>query len=562
MSRAAFEAIMFQSNSSLGRNISSAISKAFQYRNALDYSKVPEGKRAEYRQNKMLEYCTNKLTPELQKIVKNDCGIIVEKVLLGSNPNGMFACTFNYNQELVATLASRMSGTWHRESLETASDKLAAALRANIDLKDSKANMNKNIIKMDLYFDYLLCFCMYDFAPQSLVDELTPDEITGIILHEIGHAYTFAEHAIDSCYKMRSIQDKFEAVGKLLHENKDYKETSAVIKNKIIPIIKSISDVPDSLVDVSYKISDKIDKCLEYGEEKSILKEVLFGYIFLLVKIFNILLMVMYNIFVIIIKGHLVRFIMNYLAWFKLKLKIYSIAINETVEYTKGSEFAVLKPSGSVDNSDVALSMFNIRALESRADEFAVRHGYGSYVQSGLVKLQTLMEYFSLNNAYFVPTSMVIGMREGLRGNVFIVNIIKFAILVINVLGFKGNNVLSGLDVVTRMLDGYDSEVNRIKRAMVDLRAVFKENLDPKSMAYWILEYERMMTTLEESKSKSRNWKISEFMKNVNGCLLMDPFSFKNELKKYDRFLTQINEMINNELYFNAAKFRQLASLK
>lgn len=563
MSKAGLEAILFQSNSSLGRNISSTITKAFQYRNAIDYSRVPEKERIKHRQKLMLEYCANILGPELKKIVKNDCGIIIEEVLLGQNASGLFACSFNYNQNAVGVLMNRMAGLKYVDKgLKKTVEELSSSLSLNIDLKESKANITKDVIKMDLYFDYLLSFCMYDFIPQSVSDEFTPDEITAILLHEIGHAYTFAEHAIDTCYKMRSVEDKFKNVSKLLIENKDYKETAEVIKEKLIPMMKDINGVPEELIKVSYKISDKIDDCLEYGKETSIGNKIVFGYLMVLIKIFNIFTMITASIYKVIYKRGLFNFLKGILE-LRVYKKIENVSIDILTDYMPNGELFFFKKSDRSNNSDVAVSMFNIRTIESRADEFAVRHGYGSYLASGLTKLHDIFEYFSLNNIYLIPTLQIFGMRDGFRSNVIIISFFKAALFMINVFGLKPPSLLNAVDMPLKNSElSYDKEVDRIKRGLTDLKGVFKENLDPKSMAKWILEYERMQSSLDECKNRSRNYKISNFMKSVWDILLFDPTSFKSQMGKYDKFLTQINEIINNELYFNAAKFRQLASLK
>lgn len=549
MKKYSLEAIAFQMNNSLGRDISSAITKVFQYRNSLDYSNVPEKERIQFRQEKIKEFCIKTFFPELIKIIKKDTGIFIKDVFYTKDLTCMFAIEPIFDDRLqYVYLESKSKGIGLYKVIEMDSNgdkiiedakEIAKKLSSSIDLEKSKVDFSKIKYQAYLYFDYLCAFCLYDFIPQSVVDEFTPDELTAIILHEIGHTFEFIEHCNDFCFKYVDIQEKLNNIKNSLFKIQDPSKMYSTMKDTIIPMMKDIPNMPESIIKVSYKTTDKINEIIEYGTNSRYSSSYLRLGLVMLLNICKVILSITVNII-----GTLQIYRLCHLVFLGL-----------SIPFTK--MMGLYSADSDTKTSEVANSIRGLKSIESNADEFVSRHGYGSYLASSLEKITDIWEYESASSS----------MGQSFRDWKLYVADCKILATVLRLTNLRLEPNLSkikeyvfGLPDLSRLR--YDENLDRIKKLLVNARTIFKDNLPPEKMAEWILEYEKIQKVLEDSKLKTRNSKFASFMKSLFNFVIISPLNYEKELKKYEPFLKELNEIINNEFYYNSAKFRQLASLK
>lgn len=542
--RSGFEAIMFQANNQLGRNISNTISKAFQYRNSIDYTNVNDSSKAKYRQALMMDYSYNKLFPELKKIIKDGCGLIINDVYVTEKPCLLFAMSTCFDNEIHQYLENKRTGYLKYQPSENTAklaDELASEMKSSINLKKSTIKVNSKF-KIDLYFDYLAAFCIYDFLPQKLLDEFTPDELTGILLHEIGHQFENMEHASDTYFKLFNMEEKLNNINDNLLNNENKQEVAKLIKTKIVPLLEN-NNFPSKLTDITYKIADKIDNDSKYGDQldkTSIRYAQIMGYA--IGNLFYIFFMVIIRCFELLQMRRLIYF------------GIY-IASKGTMKL-----FGLKEKPDLDKNSETADTLIGYKSIEMRADEFVSRHGYGSSLATALAKISDIDEFF--NNA-----DVSYGYDLGnAKNNVRLFDFCKTISTILTTLQIsrRATDRLGGymLPMPDMMDFAYDSEVERLNKLLVNVKSVFKQNLSGKEMSKWIIEYERLRKTLEDVKKRPRNSMLTGFMKKLMDILIIGPSNYEKELKKYEPFLNQLNELINNDMYYNSNKFLQLASYK
>ena len=539
MSRAGFEAIMFQVNNPLGRDISNAIAKAFQYRNDLDYSNVPEKERINYKHREMLRYCLNTLFPELKKIISKESGLIVKDIFYTKDLSFTYAVIFQSLDDTLRTyIGDRSSGIAsgavlpkYITDIEKQANDLSRQLSPSIDLKTSKIDYTKYKFVIDIVFDYLSVFCLNDYIPQTVAKELSPDEVTAFLLHEVGHAFEFIEHSSDMYLKVNNIQEKFRILNSGISNTNDYKELSNVAKNNIFPIAKEIQGTPELLTKAVYKVGDKLEE----------LSSVNTKYMSLFGSALRSLLVIILRILSVIIGVFQVYRLMSFV------ISLFSIPLARV-----SGNYNI---SGNKKLSDVSDSAFGIKMIESRADEFTSRHGYGSYLASGLTKIRDAKEYMEVSS-----------VSNLFNNHIYVIKYCQVLIGLTQILNLTSKNTNALIEYTFNFPDlqklSYDRDIDRIKRIMTSSRSIFKDNLTPDQLTRWIPEYERLQTALDDAKLKSRNSRLTKFIEKMYEFILISPTNYEEESRKYDTFLTQVNELINNEMYFNSAKFGQLANLK
>ena len=204
------ESIDFQVSSTLGSDLSKVIANAMD-----DIDKIwkDSNQQGEHFRNAVANYCTKKFSQVLAAVMIKDTGIDVTSIKfygrdLRNSAFGLFAIDLSLDDpNTVATMMSQESGLatgdygTDKEYLEELNHLVDLLDPTKGKLKSNKyGKNNKHILHTVIHFDMEFAFmCKYLFADKVDKEQAVPtaDEITAIMLHEIGHMMTLVEHSFD-----------------------------------------------------------------------------------------------------------------------------------------------------------------------------------------------------------------------------------------------------------------------------------------------------------------------------------------------------------------------------
>ena len=190
--------------------------------------------------------------------------------------------------------------------------------------------------------------------------------------------------------------------------------------------------------------------------------------------------------------------------------------------------------------SDQAVSVHNFKLCERLADQFVVRHGLGSYLVSSLNKL----EYNLASGA---------GVTIFAKNSSVAWNVAKISYFI--------TTLLNG-DMYH--MEEHDEMPMRGKLVLQETIKVFKQNLPPDMLAYYIEDYERTQAALD---NRSTTLRIAEGITNFTkllrylvetpaGLILSGRFP-----REYEQLIYKTKQLVDNKLYFRAVKLAQLLNL-
>jgi len=319
-----FERISFQNNSKLAKRIFTCVNdtmikledkynevKTFTIGTVHPYTEI-----------------TDKFKKELETIVFEETGVNNQVFVDPSLTyfNGAMLTLFDpiiekddLNSHIYITDA--MQGTHndieHNKSNYNSYKQTLEIISNNLDLNTSrlKSNVSKIRSKLFLYLSVLMSKCLYPV-------HITPEEVTAMILHEIGHTMTY----IELCTAMYHRCDIISNSVKLLQLEKD-DEILNKYGTDLIEIIKNNKDLTT------------------------------------------------------IEKENLIKLITD-----DNKNKAYNLGIATIITAISDKKLISDKNFQNAKVSDIVLTKLNFAYIERIADEFCVRHGYGHHLISGLEK--------------------------------------------------------------------------------------------------------------------------------------------------------------------------------
>ena len=587
--KSAYEGIMFQASSSLGRDLTALFNKVFVYRDSLDYEGIPDSKKANFRRAQVFSYVKSNIFPELIKIVKNNTNLTLKKVVAVNQFQGLFAIDLSMdNINDAITVLSHQSGTtvFEQDDYISKSAKEMQKMSTMFDPKtgrliDSKyktADGKERQIFGTLYFDISFAFLMYDNFPKGAAEELTGAELAAIVMHEVGHVLTMVERASDNYLVIERMNDTCARLSKYTKskgENvtqDDIREVSKALTESVIPTLcdknNTFSSVfsidPNVLKATLIKFNNALNNMagidsLDYNNDNS--------------TAFRILCAVIYRIFTTCMLGFLKIVALSAVYnCFSCTDKL----LNFIFHWSRYSINRITSPEKNVQvgkTSDVADSTLNFVNIERMADEFVSRHGYSSQIASGLKKMHDVFSVLDTGSATTVGGSIAYG------------RFVKCMAALSSFIGISGS-VYTGIFAKifgVSFIDTYENEVNRTKRLLQNTKAAFKRGMvDPEDLTAYIIDYEKTLAVLDTQKSLLRNSKIPMQVKKILGSaayitrilsgFMMPPdlsgkLAIVETLHSLDlRKLTELRglnndlaELINNDFYYYAAKFKTLA---
>jgi len=206
------EAMNYTTNSEFSKDLISMFEEVIDYR-----KKVKETAMSLTKVVTEVERFFLKVTaPKLFTAIRKHTGVPLGKLYVSKSFSAMFACTVDIGgdkgQNMYTTI-QRYCGieldeyekeyvqkhSKHRQLYDDELEKLAASF----DKRTGKMAINKiagKDIKFILFFDYNAAFLAQETGHVNL-PYLEADEITAIVLHEIGHMMTMFEHAAEAYFK-------------------------------------------------------------------------------------------------------------------------------------------------------------------------------------------------------------------------------------------------------------------------------------------------------------------------------------------------------------------------
>ena len=521
----AMEVINFQYNSPLAKNLNECFQDVITFRDTLDYTKVPENKRSKYRIEQVINYVNTKFVPKFKDIIKKYVGITANVNAYTEGLSFEFSCSVSgKNIEKFIELISASEGTNSIKSSKEAL-KLLQDISQNVDTKKSfiKRDIFSEIKKIGLEaafnIDVCAAFLIVDFGPvQSENDIFTAEELTAIYLHEIGHIFNWLERlgndylVIENCNNfLRNDIEKLSG-----------SELVNIMNDDVIPILKNAKN-KNIISNEEFTIYEKAIETINYFERKN--ERDSSEILSIGTLIFSILMRLKTLIFL-----KLIFVVFDLFSTFILSNVAYALYNSVVKEYN-------ITHSSDNKYSDIYDTMLNVTKSERSADDFAVRHGYGSYLASALNKLSNYKPIYGF---------------EYISNSKFSLFILK-AITVFDILlGSSAKNMAMGYI--------YENNYDRLKKIAQNQIVAFKQADLPKVVINrYINEYENIIKVINDYE-KSLDKKAVEL-----GMVYLKKFGFSSTLiamlltghltEEYTKYQQQLESIQNNKFYYFTNKF-------
>ena len=188
--------------------------------------------------------------------------------------------------------------------------------------------------------------------------------------------------------------------------------------------------------------------------------------------------------------------------------------------------------------SDIANTEHNFKLMERMADEFAVKHGLGGPLITALSKLDYNIAGYA-------------GMYCANKNSGFLWNVFRMSSFM--------HMLFTGYAMYR--MDEHDSMPTRGVVAAEKVISILKEKLSPDLLEYYLKDYESIRKVLDDptKTEKMMNFalnfsKMISYFASTPSALLLNG-RFGGELEK---LIYQTNSLINNQLYYRAAKLEQI----
>ena len=527
----ALEAISFNANPKLGKDLENFFQKIIDYRDK--YYPSPAATDTVKRQLIINDVCKKFISSvqELTSIIAKDTGFQLTKIIVMGGleyPVTGFFGIATYprwiNEWQFQDVHSRMTGTQGVDSKnyeKTAEElgKLAKGIDKPTGIANGKYRKEFKDLRIELYFDMNYAFLRDFFLPEQ--NALTAAELTAIILHELGHMTTFTEHFGDQFCTQLGGRD---TIRDALLNAKTPRQLHDTIK-KVDAIVERINKAnPDGHLPIIAQI---------YGNARD----------FLLSKLSSTDLEDDENSYIQVFVWFVSTVILSCLWILIVAVSWYTSPIIFLSHELSKIDYAADR--GGKKISDTTTSSSNMFKIERWADEFATRQGYGAELATGLNKLVSDFEKY-INLTQGNCNSNVVR-----NSSLFTVYCTAFS-YVLNILSPTSN-----LDPVI-----YEDIYNRIKRIRENILGVFKNTDMSADLRNFYL---RQLDTLEEqmeNNKKFRHTEVGKALRNVANNLL-NPARWATMLadgnmhKDFELLANQVDAMSNNELYSIAARLKR-----
>ena len=494
------EAIAFQPASApkkLASDLTALFQEVIDYRNKITSS---DSERVEAVKN----YFVKVAAPKLIKIIYQHTGINV-KVAIPNYLIANWAIGMSFDDEKncdsIGALINRYSGLINTAQYEAYVRYRAGHVRTKEELEElskslehdtgfvKTAMMEKHHFKCKLYFDVYASFLIKEAGARAC-EPLTAHEITAVVLHEIGHALSFIEHAADMYYK----HDVMTAATKSYLDNADDKEKLKYISTAIGTLY------PESIPALN-KIADYVET------QKKNKGNIVYGGFKLLLKTAQAILLTLgYGAFNIVVN-----------------------TVKNVWMATIGGDIKALKSIKDVKTSDLAITDFNHSYCEILADEYVTRFGYGGHLASQMKKVYSWSRITGLGDMWMHQFASVS----------FFGRLLPWAIYT-SLYGDKYSK-------------DYPTEMKRYELMLTDTLKAFKDNnLSEELLGDYYASYKTIKQIISNPSKEQRYTEFWNSLHDIVNYIVKTPESliFTGRFdREYERLFNHVKSLTDNELY-------------
>ena len=496
------EAIDFQRQSPLAKGLVDLFQDIINYRDHIQ-SSIPD------RVKETISYTKKILYPKFSKIVKDTTGLNCKKIVMSEGICYGFACLmdvgdkYGWNSNM---FIDSYAGTGMQEYYKWAMKQYNIRCTTTKDIQNLVTSLRKDtgIFAIDqLYDGRKVAFTLY-FDPYTafLVQEVGHNKCLPLTAEEIA---AIVIHEIGHLHSMlEHALDGCMRMGTVITAYEYFNQHATVEeKAEMVKELGRVSHTPDAIDKTDDLLSERKDTVGAY---------VLDGFGILISAIVDAALLAM----------------------------VPAAVLTQMFSYMDDGCTLIALNSSKNKLSDQAVSVHNFKLCERLADQFVVRHGLGRGLVSSLNKIE--------HNAASGSGTMIFAKNSSLAWNVAKVS-------------YFITKLLNG-DMFH--LEDHDEMPMRGQLIMQETIKVFKQNLPPDMLAYYIADYESSQQALDQRTATVRIGEgIVAFTKLLRylvetpaGLIFSGRFP-----REYEQLIYKTKQLVDNKLYYRAAKLAQLLNL-
>ena len=470
-----------------------------------------------------LNYFEKTITPKLQKCIYTHTGIVIDTVICEyPNNEPMYTADFAMTmgkieknkfkpEKWFASAKDIISGYSSKTSninVETADELNNLLARFDDEVGRFKLPDNRMIDEpnMLLFFD-IVSVCFAEQVVHENIASFTAEEASAIILHEVGHCINTLSYAKYTCYSIDILKKAFKHF-------EDYASVEEKIKfiksNKVINNNKLIDKSLLSTVEVIKEINNKIVLPKMPGSIGA-------------------------NIITII--GKLISLLIN------IALKLFfmpCVFLIRCLMFTMINASNNSRINDDTKTSDFKGLNFNLHAIENIADEYVTKHNLGSYLITGLEKLDKAMLFLRGTNSH--PYTKKVGNLN------------------FNIMTFFG--IIEEVDdsLFLTSISNYPILKERTLNILQDQMKILKETSNnPKTLALALNEYNKMFLLLKNETKVDKTRKmvksIEKILDKINSIGTLSLFGTDaNQAYQLNELLIAANNLMHSDIYASAIR--------
>lgn len=510
------EAIKVQGNKTFVE-LSLIFQRALDHKANLDYSKKdPKVSDAKFRELEMYAYCRKTLESELRTFFKKKFNLQIGTITftdLFNSKTRLSNVSYFYGMLLEISAKNKKGEVSTKDTQNLKLDKIKFS--ELIDLNSNKFKTqnwkgedgsNHLELRFNLWFDQVSAFTVEDHTQagfESVI--LTAEELSAIILHEVGHA-------ADVCENTEELFFRIERVSKHL-ENLSSSSSADDLSTDVVPKTKELLSSTLEMMDSPPKSLENMETVLEYIESS---------------KLNTLPWVALYVIRMILIT--ITMLIISIMS---------SVLIGIILPITTTG-----KPSNKT--SDTMPGPKNFTRSEFVADEFVSRCGGGGHLASGLRKV-----FKGAELVHLAPS------HQALRNSQFTTTVMK---IYLSTIGTFTNAMIPPSYI-------YGADVDRIRKIFRNNMTIFKNDLPKEVLDWYIQDTEKIMKTLEsfvaDSTTTSRVLtKFFDLFPLTSLSAFMNRITNGNIVKEVDDLYNDLEKIANTKLNYHGVKFKAMADAK